>query len=143
MKSLSKYLVENALTVSNRNANNRAKLMYSNVLSKYFTGSPLFPMTSEHIVLFILCCYKKQVSLQTVTTYSSALAHFNKFKGYPDLTQDLNLKQTLQGFQKLNARPDTRLPITPVILQRIAKSLPQCTHFFFFIKEHFLKHCFY
>lgn len=75
---------------------------------------------------------KKQVSPQTVTTYSSALAHFNKFKGYPDLTQDLTLKQTLQGFQKLNARPDTRLPITPVILQRIANSLPQCTHFFFY-----------
>lgn len=56
LMSLSKYLAENALTVSTRNAYNRAKLMYSNFLSKYFTGAPLFPMSSEHIVLFISCC---------------------------------------------------------------------------------------
>lgn len=81
-------------------------------LSKYFTGAPLFPMSSEHIVLFISCCYQKQLSPQTMTTYLSALAHFNKMEGYPDPTQDFIVKRTLQGFQKLKARPDTRLPIT-------------------------------
>lgn len=139
--SLSKYLAENALTVSTRNAYNRAKLMYNFFLSKYFTGAPLFPMSSEHIVLFISCCYQKQLSPQTVTTHLSALAHFNKMKGYPDPTQDFIVKRTLQGFQKLKARPYTRLPITPVILQKIVNALPQCTQSF--IKEHFLRQCFY
>lgn len=89
-------------------------------------------MTSEHIVLFISCCYQKQLSPQTVTTYLSALAHFNKMEGYPDpTTQDFIVKRTLQGFQKLKARPDTRLPITPVILQKIVNSLPQCTQSFY------------
>lgn len=129
--SLSKYLAENALTVTTRNAYNRAKLMYKNFLSKYFTGAPLFPMSSEHIVLFISCCYQKQLSPQTVTTYLSALAHFNKMEGYPDPTQDFIVKRTLQGFQKLKARPDTRLPITPVILQKIVNALPQCTQSFY------------
>lgn len=68
LMSLSKYLAENVLTVSTWNAYNRAKLMYKIFLSKYFTGAPLFPMSSEHIVLFISCCYQKQLSPQTVTT---------------------------------------------------------------------------
>ncbi|XP_061196564.1 uncharacterized protein LOC133204836 [Saccostrea echinata] len=131
LKSLSIYLAENALTVSTRNSYDRAKLTCNEFLSKYFPGAPMFPMTNEQLVLFISYCYQKELSPQTVTTYMSALAHFHKMEGYPDPTQNFILKRTIQGFSKLKARPDTRLPITPIILQRIINSLPKCTQSFY------------
>ena len=127
MKEVSAFLVENALTVGTRNAYNRAKSVYSEFHESYFPDIALFPLTVEKIVLFISYCYKKQLAPQTVTTYISALSHFNKMENHEDPTQNFVVKRALQGFQKLKGKHDTRLPITPSVLNRLVNSLSQCT----------------
>ena len=131
LKTVSAFLIENALTVGTRNAYNRAKSVYSEFHDVYFSHSTLFPLTVEKIVLFISYCYQKQLAPQTVTMYISALSHFNKMEGHDDPTQNFVVKRALQGFQKLKSTHDIRLPITPSILSKLVESLRQCTNSFY------------
>lgn len=55
---------------------------------------------------------------QTVTTYLSAPAQFNKLDGFRDTTLPFVVKRTLQGFQKLKGHQDVRLPTTPIIWEK-------------------------
>lgn len=123
--------MENALSEGTRTAYNRAKLVYEKFMTQHFSQLPLFPLQVEQLVLFISHCYTKKLAPQTVTTYLSALAHFNKLNGYGDTTQAFVVKRTLQGFQKMKGQPDVRLPITPTILRKLVDSLPMCTSSFY------------
>ena len=119
LKEVSAFLVENALTVGTRNAYNRAKSVYSEFHESYFV-----PTNSEKncIIHFI-----KQLAPQTVTTYISALSHFNKMENHEDPTQNFVVKRASQCFQKLKGTRDKRLRITPSVLNRLVNSLSQCT----------------
>lgn len=131
MKTVSEFLINSALTVKTHSSYNRAKFVYIEFLQTYFPGANPFPLDVEHIILFISYCYTKHLAPQTVTTYVSALGHFNKLAGYSDTTQVFVVRRALQGFKKLKGSPDVRLPITPSILRKLIVSLPNCTSSFY------------
>ena len=124
--------MENALTLKTRTAYERANKVYMEFVQMHFQSSFAFSLTVDKLVLFISFCYQKQLVPQTVTTYISALAHFDKMHGFSaDTTQNFWVKKSLQGFQKLQKKCSIRLPITPQILQKIVASLETCTSSFY------------
>lgn len=120
-------LIEKALTVKTHESYNRAKLLYEEFIQLYFPGISPFPLDVEKLVLFISHCFTKQLAPQTVTTYMSALGHFNKLQGNEDTTQCFVVRRALQGYHQMKGQADVRLPITPIILRKMVQSLPICT----------------
>ena len=57
----------------------------------------------------------------TVHTYVSALSYSHKLSGYPDPSEAFVVVQMLEGYGKLNARLDSRLPITIHILHKLLR----------------------
>ncbi|XP_062589074.1 uncharacterized protein LOC134250724 isoform X1 [Saccostrea cucullata] len=131
LNSVSTYLIENALTVGTRASYRRAREVYTTFQQKYFPDSQLFPISANQLFLFISHCFQKSLAPQTVLGYLSALTHFSKMEGNEDPTQHFKVKRAIQGFQKLKAKPDSRLPITPLMLQQIVNSLPNCTQSYY------------
>lgn len=128
---MSKFLIDNALTEGSRAAYEKTKLFFQCFVQEYFPGSDAFPLCADKLVLFVAFCYSKQLAPQTVISYMSALAHFNKMKGYEDTTSSFIVQRALQGYKKLKGKSDIRLPITPVILRQLVQSLSSCCSSFY------------
>jgi hypothetical protein len=66
----------------------------------------------------------KDLSANTAKSYISAVGFKCKITGCSDVTQNFIVHKVLEGMKRLKNRADTRLPITPDILQRIVSILP-------------------
>ena len=66
----------------------------------------------------------KDLSANKAKSYISAVGFKCKISGCSDVTQNFIVHKVLEGMQRLKNRADTRLPITPAILQRIVSILP-------------------
>ena len=66
----------------------------------------------------------KDLSANTAKSYISAVGFKCKISGCSDVTQNFIVHKVLEGMKRLKNRADTRLPITPAILQRIVSILP-------------------
>ena len=87
-----------------------------------FPGLPLkFPITVPMFCLFIAYLYDLKYAASTVHTYVSALSYSHKLSGYPDPSKAFVVVQMLKGYSKLNARLDSRLPITIPILHKLLR----------------------
>ena len=74
--------------------------------------------------MFIAHCFENNYAAATVSTYISALSYIHKRLGLQENTQHFIINKTLNGFKKLRASKDNRLPITPSILKGLINSLP-------------------
>ena len=74
--------------------------------------------------LFIAYLHDLKYAASKVHTYVSALSYSHKLSGYPDPSKALVVVQMLKGYGKLNARLDSRLPITIPILHKLLRSAP-------------------
>lgn len=116
-------ILKGALTNSSTKSYTRAISFYRSLMLIYFPSNSFLPITLEHLVLFIAFCMHKQLAYSTVLTYISMLNYVQKLAGFRDLSHNFVIKKSLEGFRKLKAKPDSRLPITPVILRRLVSSL--------------------
>ena len=71
--------------------------------------------------LFIAYLYDLKYAASTVHTYVSALSYSHILSGYPDPAKTFVVVQMLKGYGKLNARLDSRLPITIPILHKLLR----------------------
>ena len=71
--------------------------------------------------LFIAYLYDLKYAASTVHTYVSALGYSNKLSGYPNPSKAFVVVQMLKGYGKLNARLDSRLPITIPIFHKLLR----------------------
>ena len=65
----------------------------------------------------------KDLAYSTVASYVSVLNFVHKMAGFKDFSENFAIKKSLQGYRKLGAKADTRLPITPSILKHLVQSL--------------------
>ena len=70
-------------------------------------------------------------SPSTIFSYASAIALCHKLLDQPDPTSAFLLNQFLKGAKKLHQKKDARLPITPVILQKIIAAMEQVNFLYF------------
>ncbi|PJE77718.1 hypothetical protein CI610_03353 [invertebrate metagenome] len=82
------------------------------------------PTTVGTLVYFIAHLSQQKMAAATVSTYTAAIGYINRLAGHPDPTQSFIVKKILTSIQRGSYRPDTRLPITPNILNKLVHSLP-------------------
>ena len=92
-------------------------------MSSYFPNIPVLPITLEQATLFISYCMQRNLAFSTVSTYISTLNYVQKMANFEDISQNFVIKKMLQGYRKMKAQADTRLPITPSILKQLVQSL--------------------
>ena len=85
----------------------------------------VWPPSLEEIVQFVAYMSLKNLSPNTAKSYISAVGYKCKISGFPDVTQNFIVHKLLEGMKMVKYRADTRLPITPVILQKIISILPE------------------
>ena len=78
------------------------------------------PASEDSLILFV-AELSQQVSHSTTRFYLSAVRHLHISKGYGDpLANNPRLDLVLKGAKQLRpGAPDTRIPITPLILRQI------------------------
>ena len=91
----------------------------------YFPQEMVFPVSLEHLTLFIAYCFQKKLASSSVLAYMSAISFVLPVGGYEDLTGHFIISKALRGYHKEKAAKDSRLPITPSILKGLCQSLPK------------------
>ena len=77
------------------------------------------PFSQSILALFVAYLYQHGYASSTVQSYLSAIGYLHKLAGFNDTTKGFLLSQVLKGYGKVSTRQDSRLPITPTILNRI------------------------
>lgn len=72
---------------------------------------------------FVAHLFEQGFAPPTIATHISAIAYAHKIMGAPDPTDQFVVRKLLSGASRLACKPDTRLPITPTILQKISETL--------------------
>lgn len=73
--------------------------------------------------MFIAHCFKENLAASTVESYLSVIGYYHKLSNCNDMTQHYIIRKTLNGYQKMRKVNDSRLYITPAILQSLIHSL--------------------
>lgn len=81
--------------------------------------TPLFPISTHTLALFIAFLAEQKYAASTVTSYISALSYPHRLASLPDPTKSEMIQLTLRGYCKLNPSRDSRLPISLPILENI------------------------
>ena len=68
-------------------------------------------------------CFKENLAASTVESYLSVIGYHHKLSNCNDMTQHFIIRKTLNGYQKMRKVNDSRLYITPAILQSLIHSL--------------------
>lgn len=83
-----------------------------------------WPPSRQHIIDFIAYISSKGCAPSTAKSYISAVAFQCKMLGVSDPTQCFVIRKMLLGMSRLDRRVDSRLPVTPDLLSKLLKSLP-------------------
>jgi len=81
--------------------------------------TPLFPLSTHTLALFIAFLAEQKYAASTVASYISVLNYPHKLASLFDPTKSEMIKLALRGYSKLNPSADYRLPITLPILENI------------------------
>ena len=83
------------------------------------------PLPPSNLAIFIAYLYQHNYASPTVNTYVSALGYIHRLAGVDDPTKVSFIMEMLQGYGKVGARFDTRLPTTVSILERMCANCAQ------------------
>lgn len=115
--------MSNAIAPSTRATYQRAMTVFQDFYHKIYHTPATLPFNTDDLKLFIAFSYSQQLTSTTVSTYLSALSYFHKLQNFADPTQSFLVKKCMQGYQKLTAKPDVRLPITQTVLRKLVYAL--------------------
>ena len=113
-----------ALTEGTRHAYKHAVTSFTAFSTTHFPASSVFPASIGALAAFVAHLFSQNYAPATLLTYMSALSYVHKLADMADPTQHFVIKKLLAGAQKLAAKPDTRLPITPTVLHKIVDATP-------------------
>ena len=117
-------LLNAALTEGIRHAYKHAVTSFTAFSTTHFPASSVFPASIGALAAFVAHLFSQNYASATLLTYMSALSYVHKLADMADPTQHFVIKKLLAGAQKLAAKPDTRLPITPTVLHKIVDATP-------------------
>ena len=90
-----------------------------------------FPVSVDNLARFVAHLFEQDYAGSTITSYVSAISFVHKLLSVEDPCNSFLIKKMLQGCRKLTVTKDSRLPITPDILQKIlAASEKTLSHLF-------------
>ena len=92
---------------------------------RLYSQGPIFPISTEHLGLFIAFLAEQKYAASTVLTYNSALSFPRCLASLPDPTKMDTIQLALRGYSKMNPSHETRLPISLPLLEKIISA---CDH---------------
>lgn len=108
-----------------------------NTLQAYQTGKAAYkkflqqaglkmrwPPLVSNVTSFIADMSLRLYSPATARLYVAGLGYYCKLKGVQDTTQNFVVKKMLLGMERVKKEKDSRLPITPKILEQVLEQLP-------------------
>ena len=98
------------------------KLFYQFLKRIFHFVSNSFPISPHTLAIIIAFMYNRNYAPSTLSSYVSALVYSHKFLSYSDPTKAFFIVQMLKGYNKLDYRLDTRLPIKLPVLQKLIES---------------------
>ncbi len=104
--------------------------LYSLATSRFEEFRAAFPRLTDAcnpltVALYIAFLSHRGLAPSTITTYVSAVNHFQRLKGLPSLTDSYLVQKALQGLRNINPQADVRLPISLPILQQLIDIIPR------------------
>ena len=124
MENAAARFISNSLSPSSRRAYSSAQAHFLRFCQRI--RQPPMPASEQVLVLFT--AYLAQTcSYGTCRAYLSAVRHWHVSRGCPDpLVNTQQLTLTLRGIRRFKpSTPDSRLPITPLILETILRVVQQ------------------
>ena len=111
----------------------RTKQLYCHYWNHFHTFcvergiSSNLPVSEISLVNFLSELITKGYKLSTAASHASALAYINKMFGYKDFSGSFLVNQFFKGAKNIasSQQSDTRLPMSPELLQRLIEALPQ------------------
>jgi hypothetical protein len=95
---------------------------------------PLWPIPSQHVVLFIAYSFEKGKSAATISTYVAGLNYFHKLQGFYNIYDVFVVSKLLEGCRRCRISRDNRAPITKSTLKVICSLLPRICYNDFEVK---------
>lgn len=89
-----------------------------------FNMGSFWPVPQNHIISYISFLSIEGWAPSTVNTHISALAFVHRINGWEDVTKSFLITKLKEGCNRLNPRADSRLPISPTLLEKLVKKLP-------------------
>lgn len=122
------FLLRSSLSQSTISSYHSAFQTYKQFIVQTFGDQvkPL-PPSLQHMSAFIAHCFLTNLAASTTRTLVSSLSFTFKLGVCEDITQHFIVKKMLQGYQKCQPSNDARLPITPMILQKLVNALDHTT----------------
>ena len=102
-------------------------MLYTDYSVSILHSPQVFPITNQHMANFISYLFTRDYNYSTIITYISAISYFCKMLNVHDPTTAFFVKKLLVAIKRTNAKPDSRLPITTIILQRLISTIPLFT----------------
>ena len=131
LEGVAQSLLYNSLAGSSCSTYARARTFLGKFYNDTFHQTLQFPVSIQHMLLFIAYCFSHGLASGTVTTYLSAISYEHKIRQFQDPTESFIVKKCLKGYQKLKSSNDVRLPITPEILYKLVQSLQHVSNSYF------------
>ena len=85
---------------------------------------PKRPLSAYVLSNFIAFLASKCYAPSTITSNVSAISYIHKLTGWEDPADSFLIKKMLVGAKKIAGNIDTRLPITEIILNKLADTIP-------------------
>ena len=124
LEGIAEGLIRDSLAMSSQKAYRSAQNVFLQFCSSL--QLPALP-TSEQVLLLFIADLSQRVCQGTARSYLAAIRHLHLASGLPDpLTHAPRIGLALKGLKRRRPKgADARLPITPLILQKIGSSLVQ------------------
>jgi len=116
-------LLDNCLSLNTQKTYNTGLAAFHKFLIEY-NILDIWPPCLDTVVQFVAFLSLSKKSAKTAQCYLSAISYKCKILGCSDETTGFIVAKVIQGMRRTSGKRDTRLPITPYILQRIVFTLP-------------------
>ena len=113
-------LLQASLSATSLNTYRRPwQILQESKTDKLQLQTPLFPVSTHTLALFIAFLAEQKYAASTVASYISALSYPHRLASLFDPTMSEMIQLALRGYSKLNPSADSRLPIALPILEDI------------------------
>ena len=92
-------------------------------VSDTFHVENTLPTSVDALTYFINYLHREGMAASTICTYASGIGYVNKLAGHPNQNQTFLIKKLLASVTRSTHQPDSRLPVTPAILNKLAESV--------------------
>ena len=118
------FTIRSSLATSTANSY-RKNLDHFSTFIKSITDSKPIPLNPGILLLYLASLQQLGFSSSTIISKLSSLNYYHKLAGFTDITSHFLVSKFVTGLKKINSSSDTRLPVTPLVLNLMHLAIPK------------------